>query len=40
VVPLDLQKRKSILQQALAWFFNDYIMPMLKVKKKTANAVL
>ncbi|KAG2215923.1 hypothetical protein INT46_004179 [Mucor plumbeus] len=30
VVPLDLQKRKSILQQALAWFFNDYIMPMLK----------
>ncbi|KAL9548553.1 hypothetical protein MBANPS3_005623 [Mucor bainieri] len=30
VVPSDLQKRKTILQQAFHWFFNDFIAPTLK----------
>ncbi|CAO3639594.1 unnamed protein product [Mucor fragilis] len=29
VVPTDLQKRKTVLQQALCWFFNDFITPTL-----------
>ncbi|GAN08799.1 conserved hypothetical protein [Mucor ambiguus] len=29
-VPTDLQKRRTILQQALYWFFNDFITPTLK----------
>ncbi|CAO0803249.1 unnamed protein product [Mucor circinelloides] len=30
VVPSDLQKRKTILQQAFYWFFNDFVAPTLK----------